>query len=396
MDRSSGLAPHSMALELDTPALQAHLRDLAQEARDHRFDVAPNPCVGAGVLSNGKLIARGVHAHWGGPHAEVMALAAAASSGVPRAAWDALLVTLEPCSSFGKTGPCSEAIIAAGISRVVVGALDPDPRHRGRGIEALVKAGIEVINLDGSVLLKDQAPHFLRWLSIDRLRQPSPWTVAKWAQTLTGQLTPPKTSEDGQWISGPEALAEVHVLRGRVDGIMTGFGTVRADNPRLTVRSPGQRDDPPVRIVLDSDLRTPPEARLFEQPGEDEAGGPVLIVCRIGPDVGRARALEEAGAELLEVRSVNRTSLDLKAVSQRLHERGIQRLLLEAGPRLTAAMLEEGLVDQVCVYTGDMRGGEGPTLGNTLLAVRLGERRDLEVGNCSRMDAFVTLPPGSH
>jgi diaminohydroxyphosphoribosylaminopyrimidine deaminase/5-amino-6-(5-phosphoribosylamino)uracil reductase len=220
--------------------------------------------------------------------------------------------------------------------------------------------------------------------------------VAKWAQTRTGQLTPLKTSGDGQWISGPEALAEVQVLRGRVDGIMIGFGTVRADDPRLTVRSPGQRDDPPVRIVLDSDLRTPPEARLFEQTGEDEAGGPVLIVCRVGPDAGRARALEDAGAEVLEVRSANRTSLDLKAVSQRLHERGIQRLMLEAGPQLTAAMLGEGLVDQVCIYTGEMRGGEGPTLGNALLAVRLEERRDLEVGNCSRMDAFVTLPPGSH
>jgi diaminohydroxyphosphoribosylaminopyrimidine deaminase/5-amino-6-(5-phosphoribosylamino)uracil reductase len=388
-----------MPLDIDTPTLQAHLRDLAREAREMRFDVAPNPCVGAGILAGGKLIVRGMHGHWGGPHAEVVALKAAAASGVPRGSWEALLVTLEPCSSFGKTPPCTEAIIAAGISRVVVGCLDPDPRHRGSGLEALKNAGIEVINLDGTIRLRDQSPHFLRWLSPERLRIPRPWTIAKWAQTRSGQLLPPKDVGGGRWISGPEALAEVQVLRGRVEGIMTGFGTVRADNPRFTVRPPGQRKNPPQRFILDSDLRTPPDARLFAQldAGDetDEAGGQVVIFCRFGADVGRARALAAAGADVQEVRSMDRTRLDLQDILLRMHERGIERLLLEAGPQLTSAMLEAGVVDQVCIYTGDVLGGEGATLADALVTVRLVDRRDLEVGDTSRVDSFVTLPPGT-
>jgi diaminohydroxyphosphoribosylaminopyrimidine deaminase/5-amino-6-(5-phosphoribosylamino)uracil reductase len=247
--------------------------------------------------------------------------------------------------------------------------------------------------------LRDQSPHFLRWLSPERLRIPRPWTIAKWAQTRSGQLLPPKDVGGGRWISGPEALAEVQVLRGRVEGIMTGFGTVRADDPRFTVRPPGQRKNPPQRFILDSDLRTPPDARLFAQldaGGEtDEAGGQVVIFCRFGADVGRARALAAAGAEVQEVRSMDRTRLDLQDILLRMHERGIERLLLEAGPQLTSAMLEAGVVDQVCIYTGDVLGGEGATLADALVTVRLVDRRDLEVGDTSRVDSFVTLPPGT-
>ena len=185
----------------------AHLRELLAElgglAREHRFRVAPNPCVGAAVLSAGVEIGRGFHELWGGPHAELLALEAARASGMAAERWDTLVVTLEPCSTAGKTPPCTDAIRAAGIRRVVVGAVDPDARHRGRGLEALHAAGIEVIHLRGAAPLAVVAPHFLHWTSYERLRRPRPWTIAKWAQTRTGQLTPPADSGAGRWISGP-------------------------------------------------------------------------------------------------------------------------------------------------------------------------------------------------
>ncbi|MEM8709932.1 MAG: bifunctional diaminohydroxyphosphoribosylaminopyrimidine deaminase/5-amino-6-(5-phosphoribosylamino)uracil reductase RibD, partial [Planctomycetota bacterium] len=362
---------------LDPALARSLLRELGQSARAFRFEVAPNPCVGAAVLSGGQVVARGFHRVWGGPHAEVDALRLAAETSVPKADWDTMLVTLEPCSTTGKTPACVDAILSSGIRRVIVGALDPDPRHRGRGLQILEAAGIEVLTDLVPSPLEEVSPHFLHWNDNERVRRPRPWTIAKWAQTLTGQLSPPEEIGGGRWISGPTSIAEVHQLRARVDAIVTGVGTVLHDDPRLTVRpmgAPGmalsdslQHAVPirsgvgagtaastagPARVVLDSWLRTPPTARLFEEPGNGELGGPVIIISLPGADPIRRRELEAAGALVHSNRGMDRFTLDLRDLWSWLWEEGYQRIMLETGPTLLRNALDAGFVDQLRIYTG--------------------------------------------
>ena len=374
---------------LNEAALRELLAALGREARDFRFEVAPNPCVGAAVLSGTRVVARGYHQRWGGPHAEVEALEAAAASGVPRADWDTLAITLEPCSSTGKTGPCTEAILSSGVGHVAVGALDPDPRHSGRGLEVLQQAELEVELLEGASPLEKVAPHFLRWLAPDRLRRPRPWLVAKWAQTRTGQLQPPEDVGEGRWISGAAARAEVQVLRSRVDGLVTGVGTVLEDDPRLTVRPPGDLDRPPARVILDSYLRTPPTARLLQPIEDGEAGGPLSIVCLAGSDAVRHRALIEAGAQVHGLHVSELDHVRLWDVQTWLWEQGVRRVLLETGPTLLARTFELGFVDQVRVYSGDVNGGRGLSMADWLTGLKLEERIDRELAPDSVLEAFI-------
>ncbi len=364
------------------------LVELGRLAAERRFRVAPNPCVGAAVLSQGVEIGRGFHAAWGGPHAELGALASAAESGVPRERWDTLLVTLEPCSTHGKTPPCTDAIRAAGIPRVVVGAVDPDPRHRGHGLEELRAAGIDAVLAPRTPVAR-VAPHFLRWLDPERLRRPRPWTIAKWAQTRTGQLTPPEDVGDGRWISSPAAQRDVHELRARVDAVVTGIGTVRADDPRLSLRGVAGRA--PLRVVLDTELVLSPDARLFAPVGEDELAGEVWVFCRPGAAPARHRALEARGARVLFARTGDDGRLALREVARALWEEGARRVLLEAGPTLLERWFEAGLVDQVAVYTGAVNGGRGPTLARWLESSRLEGTLLREAGPDAVLEAFVRL-----
>jgi diaminohydroxyphosphoribosylaminopyrimidine deaminase/5-amino-6-(5-phosphoribosylamino)uracil reductase len=365
------------------------LGELGRGAREARYDVAPNPCVGAALVRGGRIVARGFHEFWGGPHAEVNALAAASASGLVPEPGDALAVTLEPCSTHGKQPPCTEAILGAGLGRVVVGEVDPDPRHRGSGIALLRTHGVDVVLLPGTARLGHVAPHFLRWTDPDRLRRPRPWTIAKWAQTRTGQLSPPPDVGAGRWISGPLSRADVQLLRGRVDAVLTGIGTVLADDPRLTVRAPASLARPPLRVVLDSDLRTPTTARLLAAPGPSEAGGPVWIVCRPGAAPARHRDLERAGARVAYARPGEDGRLSLREVSALLHAHGVRRVLLEAGPTLLASWFEAGLVDQVRVYSGNVNGGRGASLAEWLARGRLEDVSFAAVGEDERLDAFV-------
>lgn len=375
---------------LDPRLLEDLLAQLGREARAFRFEVAPNPCVGAAVLSQGQVVARGFHQNWGGPHAEVHALEAARASGVPVTDWDTLVVTLEPCSTTGKTPPCTEAILASGIKTVVAGALDPDPRHRGKGLELLQARGVDVYLSEGSARLEVVAPHFLRWTHHDRLRRPRPWTIAKWAQTLSGHLSPPENVGDGRWISGAAALGDVQVLRSRVDAVVTGVGTILADDPRLTLRPPARIErKAPARVVLDSWLRTPPEARLFREPGEHEAAGPVHVLCLPASDRVRRRALEAVGASVHELRGQDRHLLDLREVFTSLWDLGFQRVLLETGPTFLHNALEQGFVDQIRVVTGNVRGGRGESMAPWLVSAKLLERLDREVGDDAVLEAFL-------
>ena len=365
------------------------LRELGDHARRFRFEVAPNPCVGAAVLSGDRVIARGFHEVWGEDHAEIRALAAARESGVPASRWDALLITLEPCTTRGKTPPCVEAVLASGIPRVIVGEVDPDPRHRGAGLNALRDAGLQVMLLEGVVPLKKIAPHFLSWTGDDRLRRPRPWTIAKWAQTRTGQLTPPPEIGSGRWISGPESQREVMVVRGRVDAILTGVGTVLRDDPRLTVRPPGDVSKKPVRVVLDSDLRTPPTSALLRPPAIGEGGGEVHILCVGGNDEGRHRALVEAGALVHELHVATDDGVSLRDAHTWMWERGIRRASLEAGPRLLTHHLQSGFVDQVRIYTGPVNGGEGVSMAEWMTRLEFRERLDRESGADAVLEGFL-------
>ena len=426
---------------LDPAIARSLLKELGQNARAFRFEVAPNPCVGAAILAGTQVVSRGYHRVWGGPHAEVDALSLAAKSSVPPKDWDTILVTLEPCSTAGKTPACVEAILKTGIRRVIVGALDPDPRHRGRGLEMLQDAGLEVLVDPVPSPLQDVAPHFLHWNDNERVRRPRPWTIAKWAQTLTGQLSPPEDIGGGRWISGPTSVAEVHLLRGRVDAIVTGVGTVLHDDPRLTVRpmgTPGaapappglikpaaiqpadaaqgsaseeslpadldevgagegapkartaaERSRGPARIILDSWLRTPPTARLFDEPGEGELAGPVIIVALPGADAIRRRALEAAGAIVHSNRGMDRFTLDLRDLWSWLWAEGYQRIMLETGPTLLRNALDANFVDQLRIYTGNVRGGEGESLAPWLTAAKLLERNLRESGQDAVLEAFL-------
>ncbi len=374
---------------LSEQSLREILVDLATEARRRRFDVAPNPCVGAAVIAGGQVLARGFHEHWGGPHAEVEALRAARASGVGPENWEALVVTLEPCSTTGKTPPCTEAILQSGIKRVIVGALDPDPRHRGAGLRLLQEAGIEVEFVPRASELERTAPHFLRWVDIDRQRRPRPWTIAKWAQTRSGQLSPPPQVGGGRWISGPQSLREVQLLRGRVDAIVSGVTTVLHDDPRFTVRPPGDPSKPPLRVILDSYLRTPTDCKLFAPPGPGEGAGEVHILCQAGANAARHRALEAVGAKVTGLHSSEEDHVALRDVQEWLWHKGVRRVLLEAGPQLLSRHLEAGFVDQVRVYTGDVMGGEGPTMAPWFSRMKLAERLDREVAADSVLESFV-------
>jgi len=378
-----------IAESLDEVRSTRLLEELGAAARAFRFEVAPNPCVGSAVLAGGDVVARGYHEVWSERHAEIQALDAAAATPSSHGRLDTLVVTLEPCSTHDKTPPCVDRILASGIRHVVVGALDPDRRHRGEGLRILREAGLDVVLLEGASPLANVSPHFLAWTDPERMRRARPWTIAKWAQTRTGQLAPPLEVGGGRWISGPEALREVQTLRGRVDAIITGVGTVLSDNPRLTVREPGDWSRPPLRIVLDSRLRTPPDANLFRAPGAHEGAGAVHILCVGGADATRHGALVAAGASVHELHVATDDGVSLRDAQAWMWERGLRRVMVEAGPRLLSHYLASGFVDQVRIYTGGVNGGRGASMADWLTRLKLSERIDRECGTDSVLEAFV-------
>ncbi|MFT5284083.1 MAG: diaminohydroxyphosphoribosylaminopyrimidine deaminase [Planctomycetota bacterium] len=368
------------------------VHELAKEAEQFRFEVAPNPCVGAAVLAGDRVIARGFHESWGGIHAEPAALKAAAESGVPRAEWDTLVITLEPCSTVGKTTACTEVILESGISNVIVSELDPDERHRGAGLAILERAGLNVSVLTGGSRLREYSPHFIQWNSFERIRRPRPWVIAKWAQTRSGQLTPPEHIGGGRWISSEASRSDVQVLRSRVDAIVTGIGTVRSDDPRMTLRSPADLETPPARIVMDTDLMTPTDAKILQPVStHDECGGPTWIVCRSGADSKRHRALVKAGAQIHGIKGDSEGQVSLRGTLDWLWHRGARRVLLESGTTLLNSFLEQRFVDQLRIYTGEVSGGHGASMADWLDPYRLQSRLDRECGTDHVLESFVRV-----
>jgi len=308
----------------------------------------PNPSVGCVITRGGLVVGRGRTRPGGRPHAETEALRAAGEAARGATAY----VTLEPCCHWGRTPPCTDALIAAGIARVVVALRDPDPRVDGVGLQRLRDAGIAVeVGLLGEEARRVNAG-FAR-----RLETGLPLVTLKLAATLDGRIAT-RTGES-QWITGPEARRMAHALRGSHDAVMAGSGTVLADDPELTCRLPGYAARPTVRVVADARLRTPLAARLFA------AEDPVWIATRPGHDPASLAALERRGATLIDVPAAPAGGLEPESLLRALATHGITRLMVEGGADLAASLLRAGLVNRLALFTApSLIGGDGlPVLG---------------------------------
>ncbi|MFM8703893.1 MAG: bifunctional diaminohydroxyphosphoribosylaminopyrimidine deaminase/5-amino-6-(5-phosphoribosylamino)uracil reductase RibD, partial [Planctomycetia bacterium] len=305
-------------------------------ARGGEGRVEPNPMVGAVVTAAGTIIGEGFHQRFGGPHAEVGALLAAGAA----ARGATLYVTLEPCCHHGKTPPCTEAIIKAGIARVVIAARDPFPAVNGGGIAALRAAGIAVeAGLCEREATRLTAP-FRKLVETKK-----PWVIAKWAMSLDGRMA--TATGESQWISSPESRAIVHQLRGRVDAIVVGIGTALADDPLLTAR-PDDGTAPkrqPLRVVLDSEARLPLESRLV-QTARDQA-----VLGATGPAAPPARreALAAAGCEIWIAPAADPGErLDL--LLAQLGRRQCTNVLVEGGSGVLGSLFDRGAADEVWAF----------------------------------------------
>lgn len=326
-----------------TGADRAAMARAVELAAKGLYTTDPNPRVGCVLVREGRVIAEGWHMHAGEPHAEAAALAAAAQAGeVVRGA--TAYVTLEPCSHFGRTPPCADALLAAGITRVVQALEDPNPEVSGRGATRLREHGIQVDT--GLMAAEAEAlnPGYLK-----RRRLGLPFVRVKLAASLDGRTA--LASGESRWITSEAARADVQFGRARSSAVLTGVGTVLADDPALNVRIAGSTRQP-LRVVLDSRLRTPTGARLLQGAGQ-QAAGQVLVIGAAGEDAAgvaqRRRALKQQGVEvqLLPARDARP---DLLAVLRLLAARDANEVWVEAGAELAGAFIREGLFDELVVY----------------------------------------------
>lgn len=297
--------------------------------------VAPNPLVGAVLLKEGRIVGTGFHEAFGAPHAEVNALAAAGE----KARGATLYCNLEPCRHTGKTPPCTDAIVKAGVRKVVFGTRDRNPAARG-GLEVLQAAGIEVAGpvLESSCL-ELNAP-FFKHIATGR-----PLVLAKWAMTLDGKVA--TAQGESRWISSDASRKLVHQWRARAGAVVVGIGTVLADNPQLTCRMPEAVN--PVKVVLDSECRTPPAARLLEADAEKPGLVRVLVYTSEGSAPERRAALAAAGAEVVPV-PASGGRLALGKVLDDLGRRGVNLVLVEGGSEVLGSFFDAGFIDQVLVF----------------------------------------------
>jgi len=320
---------------MTTPAIAdqdvVHMRAALEHAR--KGSPSPNPQVGAVVVKDDAIIAAGHHAQAGGPHAEVVALNEAQGN----TAGATLYVTLEPCNHHGRTPPCTEAIIASKVRRVVIGCHDPNPHVTGRGAERLRAAGIEVAvgvaQAEAEQLIRPWRKHITSGL---------PYVSLKLALSLDGRIA--TRTGASKWVTGSVARAKVHALRGEQDAVGVGIGTAVADDPRLTVRDvPGKT---PTRIVFDTNLRVPVESRLVTS----AAQFPTWVVCGEDADATREATLRDHGVVVLRSTRSTEGRLDIRDAMTLLAERGIVRLMLEGGAELAGSILATQLADEMHAF----------------------------------------------
>ncbi len=337
-----------MSLSTEQAVLDAHYMARALElARKGRYSTHPNPRVGCVIVQAGVVVGEGWHVRAGEPHAEVHALREAGEN----ARGATVYVTLEPCSHFGRTPPCADALVKAGVARVVAAMQDPNPEVAGRGLKRLADAGIAVHSgvLEGEARALNQG--FLK-----RMEHGVPFVRVKLAMSLDGRTA--MASGESQWITGPEARSAVQRLRAQASVVLTGADSVLADNARMTVRPAELGLDPeltalaerrpPLRVLIDGRLRVPLDAAFF-------TAGPALVVTCVP---GAAARYQAQGHELLEVPGAD-GHVDLRRLLTELADRGINEVLVEAGPRLAGAFARQGLVDEYQLFVA------GTFLGST-------------------------------
>ena len=385
-----------------------HMARALDLARRGLYSTGPNPRVGCVIAHGENVVGEGWHRYAGEPHAEIHALAAAGGDSGGATAY----VTLEPCRHTGRTGPCTRALIEAGIAKVVAAMPDPDPRVAGRGFAELAEAGIEV---ESGVM---EAPaRALNRGFVSRHERGRPWVRCKLAATLDGRTA--TATGESRWITGEAARADVHRLRAQADAVLTGIGTLLADDPRLDARmedawtedarmedartegigaDDARTEDtgclappmqPPMRVIVDSRLRTPPLARALSAPGD------VLIATiggagTTGGDT-RMRALVEAGAEIVPLPDAG-GRVSLPALMAALAGRGVNEVHTECGPTLAGALLESGLVDEIVVYLAPALLGDAARGMFTLPGVAaMRDRLRLEITGVTRLGADLRI-----
>ncbi len=311
-------------------------------AEKGRGKVEPNPMVGAVMVKNGLVVGKGYHRAFGGPHAEVFAL----NEGGEACADATLYVSMEPCAHYGKTAPCVDAIIKAGIKEVVIAIIDPNPITSGKGMRRLREAGIDVkLGVMESQATKLNAP-FLKLM-----QKGLPYVIVKWAMSLDGKIA--THAGDSRWISSEESREYVHKIRGQVDGIMVGINTVQRDDPLLTCRIEGGRN--PRRIIIDSNAALPLNSRLINTIQESE----LFIAAGNNAPQERIEKLKQLGCKIIPTRSANGL-VNMKTLFQQLGKMNLTNVLVEGGSRVITSIIEERLADKIMVFIAPIIvGGEG-------------------------------------
>jgi diaminohydroxyphosphoribosylaminopyrimidine deaminase/5-amino-6-(5-phosphoribosylamino)uracil reductase len=345
----------------DDPRFMSRALELARRGL---YSTDPNPRVGCVLVRDGGVVGEGWHARAGEAHAEVNAIRAAGDGARGATAY----VSFEPCCHHGRTGPCTERLVTAGVTRVVAAMVDPDPRTAGRGLEALRTAGIDV----ASGVLEDQARE-LNVGFVTRHTRGRPFVRIKMAASLDGRTA--MADGESKWITGPQARHDVQHLRARSSAIVTGIGTVLADDPALTVRDVQPQDGgairQPERVVLDRRLRTPAYASLLGQPG-------TTLIATSSDDREARERLTDAGAEILTLAEDGHGGLE--ALMTTLAGRSINEVLVEAGATLAGALLGAALVDEIVLYTAPvLLGDSGRGLFHLPHVRRLAEGLELDI-----------------
>ncbi|MDQ0189701.1 bifunctional diaminohydroxyphosphoribosylaminopyrimidine deaminase/5-amino-6-(5-phosphoribosylamino)uracil reductase RibD [Alicyclobacillus cycloheptanicus] len=353
-----------------------------------RGQTSPNPMVGAVIVQHGEIVGQGAHLKAGGPHAEVHALRMAGD----RAKGATVYVTLEPCAHVGRTPPCADALIEAGVAEVVVACTDPNPEVSGAGIRRLQQAGIRVTVgvLEKQAQALNEA--YFHWRATGR-----PFVVWKCAATLDGYIA--THQGDSRYVTSPEARQSVHQLRQEHPAIAVGVGTLLADNPQLTIRLQGRPLNAwqPLRVVFDSNLRSRPDAEVFQGPGK------TLIYTSVS-DVkgGRAAQLQARGAEIQVVEADLHGRVLLPAALNDLGQRGLTSVLVEAGPTVAGALLRDRLVDKVVYYIapkllgGGMTAVQGRDPERMSEALRLTRVSVSQIGPDLRVEGYVSKLDTQH